>query len=168
MNSGSKISFYSLFVNVYFFIIEVGTSYTERGDMKTDKFNIRPIFHINEAQTRGHVFVCMFSYAIVKELETSIYPWLDSYNKKNNCKLSYRDITDELNNIKVSELEIGHKIQKILVPELNEIQNEITKLFNIKIGKLWICSYRFKKYKLSHGNPRKFKVSSDIKNDFSK
>ena len=45
-------------------------------DMKTDKLNIRPIFHINEDQTRGHVFVSMFSYDIVKELETVIYPWL--------------------------------------------------------------------------------------------
>lgn len=101
-------------------------------DMKTDKLNIRPIFHINEAQTRGHVFVCMFSYAIVKELETFIYPWLKEYNKKNNCKLSYVDIVAELNNIKVSELEIGHGIKKIMFPELNEIQNKITKLFNIK------------------------------------
>jgi len=101
-------------------------------DMKTDKLNIRPIFHVNEAQTRGHVFVCMFSYAMVKELETFIYPWLKEYNKKNNCKLSYDDIVDELNNIKVSELEIGHGIKKILVPELNKIQNEITKLFNVK------------------------------------
>ncbi|MCK5537517.1 MAG: IS1634 family transposase, partial [Bacteroidales bacterium] len=102
-------------------------------DMKTDKLNIRPIFHVNEAQTRGHVFVCMFSYAIVKELETVIYPWLKAYNKKNNCKLSYHDITDELNNIKVSEMEIGHKMKKILLPELNQIQSEITKLFNLKI-----------------------------------
>ncbi len=102
-------------------------------DMKTDKLNIRPIFHINEEQTRGHVFVCMFSYAIVKELETVIYPWLKIYNKKNNCKLSYHDITDELNNIKVSELEVGHKLKKILVPELNEIQGEMTNLFNVKI-----------------------------------
>ncbi|MCF6274182.1 MAG: hypothetical protein L3J05_00260, partial [Robiginitomaculum sp.] len=61
----------------------------------------RPIFHINEAQTRGHVFVSMFSYAIVKELETVIYPWLKTYNEKNKCKLSYHDITDVLNNIKV-------------------------------------------------------------------
>ncbi len=102
-------------------------------DMKTDKLNIRPIFHVNEAQTRGHVFVCLFSYSIVKELETLIYPWLKTHNKKNNCKLSYHDITDELNNIKVSELEMGHQIKKVLVPELNEIQSEITKLFNIKI-----------------------------------
>lgn len=103
-------------------------------DMKTDKLNIRPIFHINEDQTRGHVFVCMFSYAIVKELETLIHPWLKIYNKKNKCNLSYHDITDELNNIKVSELEVGHKLKKILIPELNEVQSEITKLFNLKIN----------------------------------
>jgi transposase len=102
-------------------------------DMKTDKLNIRPIYHVNEAQTRGHVFVCMFSYAIVKELETVLFPWLKVYNEKNNCKLSYHDITDELNNIKVSNLEIGHKMKKILVPKLNEIQREITKLFNVKM-----------------------------------
>ena len=102
-------------------------------DMKTDKLNIRPIFHVNEAQTRGHVFVCMFSYAIVKEPETVIYPWLKTYNKKNNSKLSYHDITDELNNIKVSELEIGYNMKKILIPELNKIQNEMVKLFNLKI-----------------------------------
>lgn len=102
-------------------------------DMKTDKLNIRPIFHINEDQTRGHVFACMFSYAIVKELETVIYPWLKTYNKKNSCKLSYHDITDELNNIKVSELVIGHNIKKIMIPKLNEIQSEMTKLFNLKI-----------------------------------
>lgn len=71
--------------------------------MKTDKLNIRPIFHINEEQSRGHLFVCMFSYTVVKELETAIYPWLlKTYNKNNNCKLSYHDITDELNIIKVS------------------------------------------------------------------
>jgi len=28
---------------------------------------------------------------------------------------------------------MGHKIKKILVSELNEIQNEMIKLFNIKI-----------------------------------
>jgi hypothetical protein len=102
--------------------------------MKTDKLNIRPIFHINEKQTRGHVFVCMFSYAVVKELETVIYPWLKEHNKNNNCKLSYHDIIDELNNIKVSELEIGHKLKKVLIPELNEVQLEMTKMFNLKIG----------------------------------
>jgi len=74
----------------------------------------------------------MFSYAIIKEIETVLYPWLKAYNKENNRKLSYHDIMDELNNIKVSELEIGYQIKKIMVPHLNEIQDEIIKLFNIK------------------------------------
>lgn len=102
-------------------------------DMKTDKLNIRPIFHVNEKQTRGHVLVCMFSYAIVKELEMKIYPWLQKHNKSTNSKLAYRDVTDEMNNIKMSEIEIGHQMKKIMIPELNEIQNQITKLFNLKI-----------------------------------
>jgi hypothetical protein len=38
-----------------------------------------------------------------------------------------------LNNIKVSELEVGHKVKKIMVPELNEIQSEMTKLFDLKV-----------------------------------
>ena len=105
-------------------------------DLKTDKLNIRPIFHVNEAQTRGHVFVCMFSYAIVKEIEITLYPWLKTYNKKNNSKLSYHDIMDELNNIKVSELNIGYELKKVLFPDLNQIQSDVIKLFNIKIDRI--------------------------------
>ncbi len=102
-------------------------------DMKTDKLNIRPVFHCNEAQTRGHVFVCMFSYAIIKEIENLIFPWLKDYNKKKNRQLSYKDVVDELNNIKMNKLEIGYKIQKILIPELTEIQTEIMSIFGLKI-----------------------------------
>lgn len=102
-------------------------------DLKTDKLNIRPIYHIKEAQTRGHVFICMFSYAIIKELESKIYPWLNQYNAKYKTKLSYYDIVSELNNIKVSELELGYKLKKVLIPELTQIQTEIMKLFNLKI-----------------------------------
>lgn len=112
-------------------------------DLKTDKLHIRPIHHVNEAQTRGHVLICMFSYAIIKELESKIYPWLKDYNKKNNSKISYDDITDELNNIKASELEYGHKLKKIMIPKLNEIQRDILKIFNIKIEKFMSSSNIF-------------------------
>ncbi len=54
----------------------------------------------------------MFSYAIIKEIEKLTYTWLIEYNKKNNRKLSYKDIVDELNNIKTSKLEIGYKLKK--------------------------------------------------------
>ncbi|MDA3890155.1 MAG: hypothetical protein PF517_00670 [Salinivirgaceae bacterium] len=72
-------------------------------DMKTDKLNIRPVFHRIEDQTQGPVFICMFAYAIIKEMETAIYPWLKKHNTQNNCKLSYSHIADEFKNIKMSE-----------------------------------------------------------------
>lgn len=101
-------------------------------DLKTDKINIRPIFHRNEAQTRGHVFICMFAYAIIKEMEGSIYPWLKKYNKENNQKLAYNDIVDELKNIKMSELELGYRLKKLMVPDLNPIQTEIMRALKLK------------------------------------
>lgn len=101
-------------------------------DLKTDKINIRPIFHRNEAQTRGHVFICMFAYAIIKEMEGSIYPWLKKYNKENNQKLAYNDIVDELKNIKMSELELGYRLKKLMVPDLNPIQTEIMRTLKLK------------------------------------
>ena len=102
-------------------------------DLKTDKLNIRPIFHRNEAQTRGHVFICMFAYAIIKEMEDSVYPWLKKYNKENNQKLSYNDIADELKNIKMSELELGYRMKKFMMPDLNPIQTEIIRVLKLKL-----------------------------------
>lgn len=102
-------------------------------DLKVDKLNIRPIFHRNAAQTRGHVFISMFSYAIIKEIEMAVYPWLKEYNKANHLKLAFKDIVSELNNIKLSELEIGYKMKKLMIPQLSPIQIEITKILNIKI-----------------------------------
>ena len=99
--------------------------------LKTDKLNIRPVYHRNEEQTRGHVFICMFAYAIVKEMETAIYPWLKSYNAKNKCKLSYWDIIDELKNIKMSELEIGYRMKELKIPELNPIQVQVMKILKL-------------------------------------
>ena len=101
-------------------------------DLKTERINIRPVYHRNELQTRGHVFVCMFAYAISKEMETLIFPWLKMYNKENKCNLSFADIEDELRNIKLSELELGHRMKKIMIPELNPIQREILKILKTK------------------------------------
>lgn len=101
-------------------------------DLKTDKLNMRPIYHRNEDQTRGHVFICMFSYAIVKELETYIYPWLKTYNTENKCKLSYNDIAEELKNIKMSELEIGYQMKEFMIPNLNPLQNQIMSILKLK------------------------------------
>jgi transposase len=101
-------------------------------DIKTDKINIRPVYHRNASQTRGHVLVCMFAYAIVKEMETAIYPWLKDYNKQHKTMLSYNDIIAELNDIKMSEIEMGHKMKKLMLPDLNSIQKEIIEKLKIK------------------------------------
>lgn len=105
-------------------------------DMKTDKLNIRPVYHRNEEQTRGHVFICMFAYAIIKEMETVIYPWLKKHNAQNKCQLSYRDIIDELKNIKMSELQLGYQMKKFMMPGLNPIQQEIMDILKLKPSKM--------------------------------
>jgi transposase len=43
-------------------------------DLKSDNICIRPVYHRNEAQTRGHVQICVFAYAVIKEMEKKIYP----------------------------------------------------------------------------------------------
>ena len=37
---------------------------------------MRPVYHCKENQTRGHVLLCMSAYAIIKELENKLYPFL--------------------------------------------------------------------------------------------
>ncbi len=101
-------------------------------DIKTDKLDVRPVFHRKADQTRGHVFICMFAYAIVKEMETAIYPWLKTYNAKNKCKLSYADIVDELKNIKMNEMELGYRLKKFMMPNLSQVQQEIIKILKLK------------------------------------
>jgi len=100
-------------------------------DLKSDNIAIRPVFHRNEAQTRGHVIVCFFAYAIVKELENKIYPFLKDYNELNKSQLSFNDIIEELKNIKICELKIGGSEKSLVFPNLNPIQEKIFQLFNI-------------------------------------
>lgn len=57
-------------------------------DLKSDNISIRPVYHRNAAQTKGHVQVCVFAYAIIKEMENKLFPFLKEYNKIiiNNCR----------------------------------------------------------------------------------
>jgi len=101
-------------------------------DLKTERLEVRPVFHRNEAQTRGHIFITMFAYAIIKEMETKIFPWLKKYNKINKRQISFADIEEELKDIKLCELQIGNNKPEIKIPELNEIQTQVLTLFKIK------------------------------------
>jgi transposase len=100
-------------------------------DLKSDNISIRPVYHLNENQTRGHVLLCMFAYAIIKELENKLFPFLKEYNRTNKRQLSFNDLTAELNNIKMCELKIGEGVTSIMYPELTTLQKKILKVLNI-------------------------------------
>ena len=101
-------------------------------DMKTSQLDVRPIFHINENTTRGHVFVTMFAYAIVRELENRIFPWLKENNKNKKTQLSLQDIEEELKMIKLNVLEINKQHEEIKITELTNRQKEIFRELDIK------------------------------------
>jgi len=101
-------------------------------DFKSDNIQIHPVYHRNEAQTRGHVLLSMFSYSIIKEMENKIFPFLKLWNKKNNSKLSFFDILEELKDIKLVVLDLGRNVTAIKITKLNEMQTQILNLFNMK------------------------------------
>jgi len=101
-------------------------------DFKSDNIQIRPVYHRNEAQTRGHVLMSMFSYAIIKEMENKIYPFLKQWNHENNTKLSFSDIMEELRNVKLITLKVGKNVKSVQFTALNPIQEQILNLFGVK------------------------------------
>ena len=100
-------------------------------DLKSDNISIRPIYHCNELQTRGHVLVCMFAYAIIKVLENNLFPFLKEYNRSHKVQLSFNDLTAELNNIKMCEMKIGKGQTSIQYPDLNPLQKNIMDVLKI-------------------------------------
>jgi transposase len=93
-------------------------------DLKSDNISLRPVYHCNENQTRGHVLLCMFALAIIKELENKLFPFLKEYNRTNKLQLSFNDLKAELNNIKMCELKIGEGVNLYHVPRFNTIAKE--------------------------------------------
>jgi transposase len=100
-------------------------------DMKTTQLDIRPIFHINEDTTRGHVFITMFAYAIIKEFENAIFHWLKQYNKNKNTQLSLIDVEEELKMVKLNVLKIDKRHEQILITDLSDLQKEIFNVLKI-------------------------------------
>jgi transposase len=100
-------------------------------DLKSDNISIRPVFHRNARQTKGHVLVCFFAYAIIKEMENKLFPFLIEYNKENKTKLSFQDLTKEINNVKICELQIGRGVKSLTYPDLKPLQEKVFQLLNI-------------------------------------
>jgi transposase len=100
-------------------------------DLKSKNISLRPVYHCNEKQTRGHVLLCMFAYAIIKELENKLYPFLKEYNKTHKTQLAFNDLIAELNNIKICELNLGKNVTSIQYPNLNPLQKKIFNALNM-------------------------------------
>ena len=105
-------------------------------DLKSDNISLRPVYHCNENQTRGHVLLCMLALAIIKELENKLFPFLKQYNRTNKTQLSFNDLIAELKNIKMCELNIGEGVTTIMYPELNSLQKKILQMLNINPDKM--------------------------------
>jgi transposase len=105
-------------------------------DLKSDNISIRPVYHHNENQTRGHVLLCFFAYVIIKTLEDKLFPFLKTYNRAHKTKLSFHDLTAELNNIKMCKLKIGKEVTSVHIPDLTTLQKEILEVLNIHPEKM--------------------------------
>ena len=101
-------------------------------DMKTMHLDIRPIFHVNEATTRGHVFVCMLAYTIIREIENRLFPWLKQSNKSKKEQLSLSDIEEELKMIKLNIMQINKHHEEIKITALTTRQKDIFMQLDIK------------------------------------
>ena len=101
-------------------------------DLKSDNISIRPVYHCNENQTRGHVLLCMFAYAIIKSMENKLFPFLKEYNQTAKTQLAFADLIEELKNIKMCELTIGNKVTSAKHPKLNSVQKKILEALNVK------------------------------------
>jgi transposase len=100
-------------------------------DFKSDNIQIRPVYHRNENQTRGHVLISMFAYAIIKEMENKIFPFMKSWNKSKKRQLAFDDILEELQGIKKCEMKVPDSSVTIKFSELNQLQIEILGQFGL-------------------------------------
>lgn len=108
--------------------------------LKTVRIEVRPVFHVNENTTRGHVLVAMFAYSIIRELENKIFPWLKIFNKLKKKQFSFNDIEEELKLIKLIEMKVSEDYEAIKVTELTEMQKEVFNMLKIDEKELYgIC-----------------------------
>lgn len=92
--------------------------------LKTGLEEIRPIFLRKESRTRGHVFVCMLAYKIVR------YIWQQT---RDNTDLSQKGIIQTLDNIQFITYDFsGCKIKK-LPKILNNNQKQILEDLKLKL-----------------------------------
>jgi transposase len=97
------------------------------GDFRTIKssLNIRPVNHVKEETTKGHIFVCFLALYIKRELETQLTPLL-------NQKHTFSSLLTQLKEIRQSKLVAGeHK--RYIVNEPNPMQKKILSALKMRI-----------------------------------
>lgn len=91
--------------------------------MKTTLEKIRPIFVRKEEHTRGHVFVAMLAYMIVKYIT----------DKSKELNLTRQFIIESLDKIQYLEYQYKGKTMKIVPRNLLEHQKQIVQELNLKL-----------------------------------
>ncbi len=91
--------------------------------MKTALEEIRPVYVRKESRTRGHVFVCMLAYMIVK------YVW----DNLKELGFTQSFIFETLDKIQYSSYKFQNKIIKVLPKDLLEHQDLILNKLQIKL-----------------------------------
>jgi transposase len=96
-------------------------------DFRTIKssLEIRPVNHIKEETTKGHIFVCFLALYLKKELEIQLTPLLKQKN-------TFSSLLTQLKEIRQSKLTAGeHK--RYIVNKQNPIQKKILSILNMRI-----------------------------------
>jgi len=92
---------------------------------KTTSLNIRPIHVRKESRTRGHVFVVMLAYILIRELEKR---WKD-------LPITLEQGINELNQIQYNDIYRSKQYLYSEIPTLRESTNELLKAANITFTK---------------------------------
>ncbi len=93
--------------------------------MKTTLEEIRPIYVRKEQTTRGHVFVVMLAYMIIKYIT----------DKLQECNFSRKYIFECLDKINYIQYKYENKIINVTPKNISEDQNKILNILKIKLDK---------------------------------
>ncbi len=98
--------------------------------MKSTELYVRPVRHWNPERVKGHVFVCMLSYMIVRRVrDLELVSRRD--NEENDDPAAFgdslRSLWDNLSQIKIGKLKIGERYYEQLNPLSNKVKQTLEK-----------------------------------------
>jgi len=93
--------------------------------IKTTMEEIQPVYVRKESRTRGHVFVCMLAYLILK--------YIDDFTS--SLDLTKRFVIDTLNQISYINYSFGNQKIKALPNKLHDHQEQILQALTVKLPK---------------------------------